>query len=1030
MKNQVELAESRDSCTIFCENDNGNKGKIQRFFSKLPYFFKQNYGFFVIPLFVFLVFTLAFIKFEIWPFGTSIIASYDMLAQVCPILEHFFDVLQGESGLFHTFHIGSGMDMFGILAYCAISPFTFLFLLAGSAGSLLMVSIVLPIKFACIGISAFIFLRIYFKNFPQYVQVVLALLYAYSGYAYVANTYIIWMDIMMYMPLLGAGIIEFSKKGSVRLMVIGLALNIYACFSIVCFSFFTLFPILVCYVIICKERSEWREFLSKLCIAFVLAVGIALPVLVPSLMAYTKAGRNTGLFSRVFEIMSESKVLEGELNLHLYEKFSYIFCDSTFIAFTITYFMRTKKGDKLARFLLVAFVFLLLPCFVDESMLLLNMGSYYSYALRFGFLISFYFLFISAKAIEQIIEDKLDERKIDKVKSNLSIVLIAVITTIAVLFTFGFFNFILNGKYENSNLVKSLFGSNSESKPFEDFFPLFAHSEGGCEGTAVLFIVVLAVFLLVAILVWAKCVKIKDIACYVCILGLSQTVFFNFALVKGNRQSGSYQKFDYYSEMIDEIAKIEEDEYYRLKNFKYYISSDSPLILGNYSNMFFSSMTDAKNITAAKFFGYGGSHTNSTRSNGGITFSDSLLNYKYIVFEPVDLTSADRTFYTYTGISAHKTPSVKVSYVVGGTVKTATWEDISREKHGKGKWSSLTIKIAGNSFSGYLGDELIYTLNMDSDKIKTIKAVNKNAYGSFKELSVKNSFGQSVEGDWEVGENWQVENGVYTSTTHTNSIKFTGETSNASQIQAKVLFTSGVASSDYIGIAVVTDKGTTYRIVIEPNVGYMVYKNEIAFSGAMVLNSAELDFDGKTKQESYQQLANMLTGGNDFKVKGEKISIEETKQLYKYVKDKGVDYTLVKNGIKVAPITAEKGQMLFLSYVNLDGYKVYINGEERQFKENSLDLMMVDLDEGVNVVEIKYTSPYFKFILIGLVLAGLIVLLCYLAYKKKPIIFNKASLALSYMAIALAVMLTLFFFVYPTFIYAKKFFGTYIKYLM
>ena len=90
-------------------------------------------------------------------------------------------------------------------------------------------------------------------------------------------------------------------------------------------------------------------------------------------------------------------------------------------------------------------------------------------------------------------------------------------------------------------------------------------------------------------------------------------------------------------------------------------------------------MTDAKNITAAKFFGYGGSHTNSTRSNGGITFSDSLLNYKYIVFEPVDLTSADRTFYTYTGISAHKTPSVKVSYVVGGTVKTATWEDISRK---------------------------------------------------------------------------------------------------------------------------------------------------------------------------------------------------------------------------------------------------------------------------------------------------------------------------------------------------------------
>ena len=572
----------------------------------MPRFLISNYGFFVIPLFIFAVFGVAFKIFDIWPFGTAIIASYDMLAQICPILEHFFDVFQGESGLLHTFHVGSGMDMFGILAYCAVSPFTFMFLLAGKAGSLHMVSIVLPLKFACIAISAFIFLRRYFKGFPQYVQIVLAILYACSGYAYVANTYIIWMDIMMYMPLLGAGIIEFSKKGSIRLMVIGLALSIYACFSIVCFSFLTLFPVLVCYVLICKKREEWGVFLSKLCLAFVVSVAVALPVLLPSLMAYTKAGRNTGLFSRVFEIMSEQKVLEGELNIHLYEKFAYIFCDSTFIALTVIYFMRSKKGDKLALFLLVALVYLLIPCIVDESMLLLNMGSYYSYALRFGFLFSFYFLFVSAKAIEQITEDKLDERKISKTGSNISLVVVAVLTTLVALFSIRFFKFIIDGEYKNSKLVSAVFGTGGEAEPFADFFPLFAHSEGGCEVTAVLFLVVLLVFTVTAILVWTKLVKVKDVACYLCVIALSQTVFFNFSLVKGDRQSGSYQKFEYYSEMIEEIDKIEDDEYYRLKNYKYYISSDSPIILGNYSNTFFSSMADAKNITSAKFFGYGG----------------------------------------------------------------------------------------------------------------------------------------------------------------------------------------------------------------------------------------------------------------------------------------------------------------------------------------------------------------------------------------------------------------------------------------
>ena len=114
MEKIVDIVESQE---VLNESQEENeKGKGQKFFERLPYFLMENYGFFVIPLFVFFVFALAFVKFDIWPFGTAIISSYDMLAQVCPILEHLFDVLQGESGLFHSFHVGSGMDMFGILA--------------------------------------------------------------------------------------------------------------------------------------------------------------------------------------------------------------------------------------------------------------------------------------------------------------------------------------------------------------------------------------------------------------------------------------------------------------------------------------------------------------------------------------------------------------------------------------------------------------------------------------------------------------------------------------------------------------------------------------------------------------------------------------------------------------------------------------------------------------------------------------------------------------------------------------------------
>ena len=44
-------------------------------------FFVKYYGFFFIPLFVFAVFLVAQASFGIYPFGSAVMSSYDMLAQ-------------------------------------------------------------------------------------------------------------------------------------------------------------------------------------------------------------------------------------------------------------------------------------------------------------------------------------------------------------------------------------------------------------------------------------------------------------------------------------------------------------------------------------------------------------------------------------------------------------------------------------------------------------------------------------------------------------------------------------------------------------------------------------------------------------------------------------------------------------------------------------------------------------------------------------------------------------------------------------
>lgn len=702
------------------------------------------------------------------------------------------------------------------------------------------------------------------------------------------------------------------------------------------------------------------------------------------------------------------------------------------------------------------------------------------------------------------------ERKVeDAINSTVSMVIVSILSIVGVLFTLGLYNYIMDGKYENDPLIIKIFGSDSELLPFKDFYPLFAHSEGGLEATGVLCIVVVLIFAIASVLIRFKLVKFKDVACFLCLVSLAQTVFFNVSLVYGNRQTGSAQKFDYYKQMVEDIG---DEEIYRLKNYDYYISSDSPLIIGNYSHTLFSSMADAKNLTAPKFFKYGGSLTNSTRSNGGGVFSDALLSYKYFVFDTSDKSTADgKDYLKYAGVYSHRVPSVKISKTENGSTKTVTWENIDQEKHGQDKWSKLRVVINGKTFTAYLDGKEVVSTTMTSSEVLSVNAITKNAYGKVKNLVVKNKEGQIIDGSWQAGSGFKAEDEGFVSTSKEGKINFSGDVKDLKTFEGEVLFTEGTASDDYIGLEVSASanngKKSTYRLIIEPNVAYFIYENTLSFPMTAVIDDGELNCDGLNYVEQLDKLYTLLNSGekslnklelsiteesngafkvkftcpsdceayfyhtfpsdyvidgmstgykrytyttsqttrsvtvkrsngtltldevvkNCFAVSLTRDDIEELKQKLEQSK---VNYTLTKNSIKLDKITVESGKMLYLNYVNLDGYKAYVNGREVDLKDNGFDFMLVPLDEGENTVEIVYKSPYMAFILIGVALAVAILVAVWFIYKKKRIIFDKLSVVLPWAGVLLAVGLTIFFFIYPTGIYLYKLFFKYLKFMM
>ncbi len=884
--------------------------------TKLKNLIYKNFEFLVCAIFVLVVFFSAQAILDIWPFGNSIMASYDLLAQICPSLEHYYNVFEGTSSLFHSFFVGGGMDTFGILAYCSVSPFTILLLLGGKGNVIYMVSIVLPIKVACVACSALWFIKKQFPSIHRFYAVILSLLYATGGYLYIANTYINWLDLMIYMPIVGAGFIKLVKTGSIKLLAVSLALCIYTCFSITCFSFFSIFPIGVAYILICCEKNSKNRLIARFSLSFVVAVALSLPILIPSLYAYMKAGRNTGLFGSVF-----SSVISAD---HLYEKFTYFLSGGAFITLIIFYFIDYYK-EKFAKFALFAFAILLLPCFIDESMKLLNAGSYYGYSMRFGFVIDFLLFYLGVKSFSLISSSE----TIYPIKSKTNIISLIILSIFAIGTIVGsifFFNFLYYGNFE-------------KGQPFYSFFSSFAHGEGGLEVIGITFGILIIIGSIALLLVKFKALDKKASAPILSIIAITQSVFLSFCLVRGDRQNGSAENYDKYAEIISQID-AEENDYYRLKNYDYYISSCSPIPLKYYAHTLFNSMADEKNLKLPGLFKYGGNLTNSSKSNRGGMFSDALLGYKYFVYKTDDFSNGNRSY-------LYNTDFAYANYKV--------------------KKNTLAFPLAA-VVNGNLTDE---KLNPALEIINIINFLSGEKH-SFTELSP--DFSKNDDGSVEV------------------KIHIP---------KASDCWYWHDFPADYFPLKLSADG--EYLDLPE----YYFYDfTKYASTRSVTIKKKQ----GETVIDEVKKYFHAFS-----------VDTSQVAEIRDKLNAKKVNYEL-KAGEILFPdkILAEEGDKLYLGYVNIEGFEATVNGKKVPLTENFADFIIIDLEQGENIITLKYTSPYYKYIFWGLTLGILILIFVYLIYNKKSNAFNKIERFLSYTGISLSAVIIVFFFIFPTLIFIYK----------
>lgn len=886
-------------------------------------------------LFILCLFLVCLAFFDVYPFGSYSMASYDMLAQIAPFYEHFFDVLSGHSSLFYTFSISGGTDVFGTFAYFAVSPFSFIYLLGGPDKIAYMVPFALIAKMLCVYISGAIYLKKVFPNINNLYVTVLAIVYSFGGYLYVANTYSNWVDFMIYIPFLAFGFQKLVKEKKIRYFVIATALMLYTCFSIASFSLFILFPIYICYCLICVPREERKEMTFKVCYALLIAIAIALPILLSAFVCSMNSGRNTGLFENLMNNIKYE---------HLYSKLTYIFSDFLLLSLSFIYFVRCAHRNRFDFFLLVAIAFIFCPVFIDECCNLLNAGSYMSYSLRFGFLNTFLSFYLAAKLIS---EHGFENIKPKAWKTAISCSVIVILFAVLAVTGYLVNDLVTEGKdsillslapfKEGTKLYSIL-----EENDFGDSFSAsFAHSTGGLEAVAILFglsfITVVTTFLFIRF----KMLSIKVVIYIISFLSLFQVIFDCSHLVYGNRNT--LITYDQYKAYIDVIKEDYGADYtVRIKDYSNRLNGNLPFMYETRSISVFSSVINAKNFKATSYFNYKGNGKNSQKSAGGNLFSDCLFGYEYAFATTSTInrgylkkmeTIDGNPLYLYKNLYAF--PQAFTIPKGEKEFKTENYLDQMDELY----------KMLGGTDSLFIDYNLSVTTTEEGYfRVKATGSAEGNSYFYF-------NFPDGID------------------------YKFTAQSS-YTESSAKV-------AADYYDFGYYTGSRTN-SVCIKQTEGETLSEDDI-------INCC-----------AYKVLA-----------------LDRVIELYELASSRAVDIDFGSNTYN-AKFAASEDCYLFICYFNIGGFTAKNNGKTVNLMDNDLYFLIVEAEEGENDITVKYSSPYFKIAIIGLLLGAIIAVGGLYLYKKKYGLIIKLKTPVFIAALALGVVVVGFFFLFPTGVYLYK----------
>ena len=363
---------------------------------------------FLVP--VVLMYTL-YIAMEIHPFGNGTVLVLDLNGQYVYFFEALRNTVYGEGSMLYTFFRGLGGEFMGMYAYYLASPLSYLVALFPQERIQEALLVIILLKTGLCGASFGFYLHKRTAHPSKMTVVAFSTLYALCAYAVVYQSNMMWIDALIWLPILTYSIEQLIRLGKFKLFIVALSLTVMSnyyigymtCIYVALYFFYYLFS---------TEEEERNprgarlhrtRALIRIAVCSAIALAIAAFVILGAYYSLS-FGKSTfsdpsWAFKAKFSFLDFfTKFLPGSYDTVRPEGLPFVYCGVLALLLVPVYFMsrRFTSREKVASLLFIAFFVL---SFIASPMDLIWHGfqkpNWLNY--RYSFMLCFFLLTLAYK---------------------------------------------------------------------------------------------------------------------------------------------------------------------------------------------------------------------------------------------------------------------------------------------------------------------------------------------------------------------------------------------------------------------------------------------------------------------------------------------------------------------------------------------------------------------------------------------------------------------------------------------------------